>query len=240
MPLHADLEEGLALASFVLTRLEGLDQTIFTPGDGAVRSREGTDALMVEAVDLKRAGTQDASELALRCDAHAVMGLGGPGWMGGVGDGTGSLGWKMSLELAAAKAREELHAVADAEDRPLLGKSGLGKGAIEFDLGFRGEVEHATGQRRITRFGREIVASGQKQTIDAGDERFGASGLNREVLHEAAGLFDRAGISSVEVVIASARSPATAVVKAKRNPDSRSLHGDTIAICGILGGWHRW
>jgi hypothetical protein len=56
---------------------------------------------------------------------------------------------------------------------------------------------------------------------------------------EAAGAVDRVGVASIDVEIGASRAPASAVVQTEGNPDSRSMHGTSIAICGMLAGWRR-
>ena len=57
---------------------------------------------------------------------------------------------------------------------------------------------------------------------------------------QAARAVDGVGVASVDIVVLAVRTPALAVIEGERDPDSGLSHGTSIAICGMLAGWHKW
>jgi hypothetical protein len=51
---------------------------------------------------------------------------------------------------------------------------------------------------------------------------------------------DGVGVAAVDVVVRAPGTPAASIVERQRDPDSRPVHGTSIAICGILTAWRRW
>ena len=151
-----------------------------------------------------------------------------------------SLGRQMNREPATAFAREELHSIADTEhrepSRPRPAQQCTIK--IQLLLGYPIEFDACCGLLAARQVRSEIIAAGEQQAIDVGCQSFG-TGLDREMDGETTGERNRVSVAAIDVEVVAAGAPATPVVQTERNPDSRSTHGTSIAICGMLPEWRK-
>jgi hypothetical protein len=247
VPLYADLPSRSHLELFSANTLYHFDHTlyhfdhtlyrfdhaIFCPGDDAEQGARCADRLMVQAVDVPSTCFEDRSQKALGVDVDGVS----PGcWQAMFSQGR-IMAWEMGLELAAARLNHELHPVTNPENRDSSVLGGSVERHIEAKLIGGDEIEfNSRGQWSIAG---EIVPPRQDEAVQPLHERDGVA-LNRKVERLSPGSVDGVGVAPVDVVVLAPLAPSSLVVEAEGNPDSRRMHGTSIAIWGMLPEWHRW
>lgn len=188
---------------------------------------------MVEAVDVFLGRFEDRAEQAPRHDFDRVTVGRRESMLPGLGPPCGQVG----IQHPAACARHQLHAVADSQNGQVAVGGGREERLVKGKLVRGDEIE--LNARREWAVAREIVTARNQQAIEAACQRVGIR-LDREMDRKPSSAVDSIGVATIDVVVVTAGTPTSTVVEAEGDPDSRSVHGASIAICGMLPGWHRW
>ena len=225
--LRVPLDAELPANGFCIGLRDGLDRLDHAVGaarDDAMETAHPPDGLVVEAVDAAEGEAEGRRQSAIRLDAEvvAIVGVRVPMLLG-IGLFTGQVG----VELAAAEPSEELHAVADSEDREAAGARCLDQCLVEGELGLGDRIE--LDLRRQGLVGKQVIAARHEQAIEDLDQGRHVA-LDRELERNPARPRDRIGVASIDVVVVAAGAPAAAVVEAERDSDSGAAHGRSIAI----------
>jgi len=207
VPLDAEAEE-------VLRSFDALDDAVFCAGADAEGSGIG-DRLLVSAVHAGRARAEAIREPCARVDADAVAGV---GIRELVGLRAGEIRLEVVVQRPAVDEGQQLHPVADAENRQLARQRGGEDGGVGSELRLRHRLE--LDRRRIRVRRREVVAARNQQTVEPGDQRVGV-GAQRQVDGNRAGLGQRGGVGGVDVLVGVAGLPAAAFIEAGGDPDER-------------------
>lgn len=202
-------------------------------GYGALVLTERPNPLVMQGVDFDSLVSEKGCEAAPGFELDGMSGVGGKS----VFMGFGALTREMGLELAAAGSNHELHSVTNGQDGESSRVGRREKGLIERQLFGRDQIElNAAGKRSLRR---EIVAPRQEQPIEASDD-LSRIFLDRQMQRQSACAAHGIGVAAIDIMVLAVGSPAFAVVERERDPDSGLSHGTSIAICGMLAGWHKW
>lgn len=236
MPLHADLPPAIAapppLVHLARRGFESLDDATRAMGHGEMFRTEFTHGLMMQAVHTSCIRTEDRAEQTFCDDLDRVTPLRRKAMLCDVR----TLGGEMGIEISAARARHQLHSVADPEDRQSALGGGFEERLVEGELLRRDEVELDTHRKRVVVW--KIVTARKEQSVEGARDLFGIR-LDRELDGKPTRAVDGVGVAAIDVVVVPAFAPTSTVVEAEWDPDSRSMHGTSIAICGMLPAWHR-
>jgi hypothetical protein len=167
MPLQAD-------AKVLGYALDGFHDPVFRVGaDAQARSGSG-DGLVVEAVYVAGARTQDVGEPGAGFHAQLVTAV-------VVGSRIREIEREVVVEGAASPEGEELHPVADPEDGELALQCEVEHACVELDLGLGREVECDVG--RVGSWRAQVVATREQEAVDSSDEvaQVAWIGLDRQV-----------------------------------------------------------
>ncbi len=220
MPLDADFP-GIAGGS--VGTLDGFDDAIGTGCNDAVYRAYATHGLLMEAVHTDFLAAKDAGQSARRFDSDRMSSI---GWES-MAIGFRAVGRKVGIEDPVSESCDQLHAVADTENRDVSSARRFYECFVECELFGRYDIELGiAGQCSV---GGKVVAARNQQAV----ERFHDPAwiaLNRQLERDAAGAVDGRCVAAIDVVVGAAFTPASTVVERERDSDLRSVHGASIAI----------
>ena len=207
VPLDTDAEG-------VFRSFDPLDDTVLGPGADAEPSGIG-DCLVVSAVHAGCPRSDAFCESRAPVDADRVS-------IARIRELVGScvrdVGFEVVVQGPAVGEGQQLHAVADAEDRQVAFQRGGEKRGVGGELRFRHRLE--SHRRRIRAGRREVVATGDQQAVESGDPCVGV-GAGHVGCENRAGLGQRGGVGGSRVRVGAAGLRAAALIEAGRDPDER-------------------